>query len=184
VELLVDALNKYEGSFILVSHDRYFISKAANKIWEIEDHQIKEFKGTYTEWVEWKERMAAQKQAASDESAPGKAQAKPTPKPEAKPASQPAQEKPAASAAVIREQKKELQKLQRQFNQLEGKIAKLKEEKTSLEAALADPDTYSNKEKFTTAEAAYQKNAAALASLNEEYEALFEKIIALEAEMD
>src|SRR5258707_10532702 len=59
VELLVEALNKYEGTIILVSHDRYFISKAANKIWEIVDGEIKEFKGTYAEWVEWKERMAA-----------------------------------------------------------------------------------------------------------------------------
>jgi len=37
VELLIEALNKYEGSYILVSHDRYFISKTANKIWEIVD---------------------------------------------------------------------------------------------------------------------------------------------------
>ncbi len=58
VELLTDALNKYEGSIIFVSHDRYFIANAANKIWEIVDHEIKEFKGTYTEYVEWKERMA------------------------------------------------------------------------------------------------------------------------------
>ena len=61
VELLVEALNKYEGTMILVSHDRYFISKAANKIWEIVDGHIKEFKGTYTEWVEWNERMACKK---------------------------------------------------------------------------------------------------------------------------
>src|SRR3954454_464249 len=66
VELLTDALNKYEGSIIFVSHDRYFIANAANKIWEIVDHEIKEFKGTYTEYVEWKERMA--KQARKDES--------------------------------------------------------------------------------------------------------------------
>jgi ATP-binding cassette subfamily F protein 3 len=49
VELLAIALNKYEGSMIYVSHDRYFISKTANKIWEIVDHKIKEFKGTYQE---------------------------------------------------------------------------------------------------------------------------------------
>ena len=60
VELLADALNKYEGSYILVSHDRYFISKTANKIWEITDHRIKEFKGGYHEWVAWNERMAKQ----------------------------------------------------------------------------------------------------------------------------
>ncbi|HEU4858858.1 MAG TPA: ABC-F family ATP-binding cassette domain-containing protein, partial [Chitinophagaceae bacterium] len=57
-ELLIEALNKYEGTFILVSHDRYFISKTANKIWEIIDHEIKEFKGGYEEYVAWKERMA------------------------------------------------------------------------------------------------------------------------------
>ena len=45
VELLAGALNKYPGSYILVSHDRFFISKTANKIWEIVDHEIKEFKG-------------------------------------------------------------------------------------------------------------------------------------------
>ena len=45
---------------ILVSHDRYFISKTANKIWEIVDHEIKEFKGSYDEWVAWNERMAKQ----------------------------------------------------------------------------------------------------------------------------
>ena len=53
-------MNKYEGSLILVSHDRYFISRLANKIWEIEDHKIREFKGTYTEWEDWKERRAAE----------------------------------------------------------------------------------------------------------------------------
>ena len=56
-DLLIEALNKYEGTIILVSHDRYFVSKTANKIWEIDNYKIKEFKGGYEEWVEWKERM-------------------------------------------------------------------------------------------------------------------------------
>jgi len=80
VELLADALNKYEGSIILVSHDRYFISKTANKIWEIVDNQIKEFKGTYQEWVDWNERMAKQASAKEEQ--------KPEPKPEPKKNSQ------------------------------------------------------------------------------------------------
>ena len=64
-DLLIEALNKYEGSIILVSHDRYFVSKTANKIWEIEDRKIKEFKGGYEEYVEWKERMAKRELAVS-----------------------------------------------------------------------------------------------------------------------
>ena len=58
VEILSTALNNYKGSYILVSHDRYFISKTANKIWEIIDNKIVEFKGSYNEWMEWNERMA------------------------------------------------------------------------------------------------------------------------------
>src|SRR5215471_1575917 len=57
VDLLAESLNKYEGTIILVSHDRYFISKTATVIWEIVDHKIKVFKGGYEEYVEWKERM-------------------------------------------------------------------------------------------------------------------------------
>ncbi len=68
-DLLIDALNKYEGSIILVSHDRYFVSKTANKIWEIVDHEVKEFKGGYEEYVAWKERMA--KQEADSKKAQG-----------------------------------------------------------------------------------------------------------------
>ena len=61
VDLLIEALNKYEGSYILVSHDRYFVNQTANKIWEIEDYKIKEFVGTYDEWDRWKqERKSAE----------------------------------------------------------------------------------------------------------------------------
>src|SRR3990170_2066446 len=63
-DLLIDALNKYQGSLILVSHDRYFVSKTANKIWEIVDLKIREFKGTYAEWVDWKERSVTSSQSS------------------------------------------------------------------------------------------------------------------------
>jgi ATP-binding cassette subfamily F protein 3 len=71
-ELLIEALNKYEGSYILVSHDRYFISKTANKIWEIVDHKIKEFKGGYEEYAEWKERQSRESGVGSRESGVGR----------------------------------------------------------------------------------------------------------------
>src|SRR3954462_696731 len=49
VELLIEALKKYEGSLILVSHDRYFVSKLANTIWEIDNKKIKSFPGGFEE---------------------------------------------------------------------------------------------------------------------------------------
>ena len=168
VELLVESLNKYEGTIILVSHDRYFISKAANKIWEIVDGRIKEFKGTYAEWVEWNERMAAKNGAQ---------------KKEEKQKPEPAQQKqavPEPKQVINKESKKELQKQQRLFQQYEEKIALLKEEKKKLEAALSSPDIYSDKNKYTQTEIEYKKVEGELSKLNGEYEQVFDKIVELE----
>ncbi|HUQ65164.1 MAG TPA: ATP-binding cassette domain-containing protein [Flavitalea sp.] len=170
VELLVESLNKYEGTIILVSHDRYFISKAANKIWEIVDGHIKEFKGTYHEWVEWNERMAAKNGNQKKEEKQKPAPASPQPKILEKENKNP----------VTRETKKELQKQQKLFQQYEERIAQLKEDKKKLEAALSSPDTYSNKNKYSQAETEYKKVESDLVKLNREYEQVFEKIVELE----
>jgi ATP-binding cassette subfamily F protein 3 len=84
------------------------------------------------------------------------------------------------SAPINKEFKKELQKQQRIFQQLEEKIAGLKTEQQKLEAALSDPAVYSDKTKFLEAETAYKKASAELVSLNSDYEKAFEKIVELE----
>src|SRR6185436_7527525 len=60
VDLLIEALNRYEGSMIIVSHDRHFLSRTANIYWEIIDGKIREFRGTYEEYVRWKEKLNAE----------------------------------------------------------------------------------------------------------------------------
>ncbi len=179
-DLLIEALNKYEGSLILVSHDRHFVSKTANKIWEIVDHQVKEFKGGYDEWVAWKERMARQEaDARKTESKTAKVETK---KEEAAPVVIVKQEAPKTvpNSPVNKEAKKELQKQQRIFQQLEEKIGRMTSEQKALETSLALPDTYTNKEKFLETETAYKKVAHELSTLNKQYEELFEKIMKLE----
>ncbi len=181
VELLIESLNKYEGSIVLVSHDRYFISKIANKIWEIEDNKIVEFKGSYAEWLEWKERREAERlkqQKATESNKP--AEIKPAPKADAPTANTKQQ---TVNSPVDKEIKKEYQKHKNRFNQVEEKIAQLTKQKTELEAAMASPDSYSNKEKFQQTESAYNKTAAELTALNKEYETLFEKVMELEEKM-
>jgi ATP-binding cassette, subfamily F, member 3 len=184
-DLLIESLNKYQGSIILVSHDRYFVSKTANKIWEIVDHQIKEFKGGYEEWVAWKERMAKQEaKLPKAENVNKKIDKAPQEKPVTQKAEPVKHNQPAASpsgsAPVNKEAKKELQKVQRQFQQLEEKIATLTAQKANLEASLSDPATYSDKDKFLQAETDYKKAEADLNALNAEYEKVFEKIMELE----
>jgi ATP-binding cassette subfamily F protein 3 len=179
-ELLIESLNKYEGTFVLVSHDRYFVSKTANKIWEIVDHEIKEFKGGYEEYVAWKERMAKTEVRSRDSKSndSNKSNTKEVPKP------QTSNNKPQTTSPINKEHKKELQKQQRIFQQLEEKVALLTKQKNELEAALTDPSTYSDKQKFIQAEASYNKAASELAQLNKQYEQVFEKIMELEARQD
>ncbi len=177
VELLIEALNKYEGSIVLVSHDRYFISRIANKIWEIEDHKIIEFKGSYAEWEEWKARREAErsKQQKAMDQGNKVAEAKPVVKEEPK--------QTAVHTSIDKELKKEHQKYKNRFNQLEEKIASLTKQKATLEAGMAAPEIYADKIKFQETERSYNQVATELAQLNKEYETVFEKVMELEEKM-
>jgi ATP-binding cassette, subfamily F, member 3 len=162
IDLLIEALNKYNGTFILVSHDRYFVSKTANKFWEIEDGKILEFSGTYEEYVEWKnKRLLGQTKQAEP------AKAKPV---------EVVQEAP-KPVAINKEEKKEQQKLQKKFEQVEQKLEQVKAKKTELELSLSDPAIYSDATKFKAAEEAYKKISTEFELLNKEYEALFEQML-------
>ena len=179
VELLVDALNKYEGSLIFVSHDRFFISKAANKIWEIVDHEIKEFKGTYDEYLAWKERMAKQKAEQEKQQKAELAN-------ESKLASMEKKNgKPAYTAPIsnseTNQQKKDVQKLQKQFSRVEADISEINKQKTRVEIDMAKPEMYENREKFVQLENEYKLLLQKAAVLNKEYENLFEKIMEAES---
>jgi ATP-binding cassette subfamily F protein 3 len=172
VELLAEALTKYDGSIILVSHDRYFISKTANKIWEIEDEQIIEFKGDYTEWVEWKERMAKQK--AANPEAPKQA-----PKQVEKKVEPVAAE--VKAGPIDKEHQKLVQKLQKQIAQIEQNLETLNTEKAAIELEMANPAIYADPAKFHIVEKSYQDKNALIKSINKEYEVAFNDLLQLES---
>ncbi len=52
IEALVDGLRAFDGTLLLVSHDRWFVSKLADRILEISPNGIQDFRGTYEEYVE------------------------------------------------------------------------------------------------------------------------------------
>ena len=176
VELLTDALNKYEGSIIFVSHDRYFISNAANKIWEIVDHEIKEFKGSYAEYVAWKERMAESRKGTADNKK--KEAGKNTEEVMSKPVAQP---KP--NAYLPNEQGKELQQLQKKFAKTESELERLKSRQRNIETDMAVPEIYADRTRFLQLEKEYKSNHQNITALNKEYEDLFEKILEREAQL-
>ncbi|MEJ2207296.1 MAG: ABC-F family ATP-binding cassette domain-containing protein, partial [Gemmatimonadota bacterium] len=51
IEALVEGLKAYEGTLILVSHDRWFVGELATRIVEIRSDGIKDYPGTYQEYV-------------------------------------------------------------------------------------------------------------------------------------
>ena len=185
VDLLIGALNNYEGSIVFVSHDRHFVSKIANKIWEIEDHKIVEFKGSYTEWEDWKERRLA---AAKTTEGKGKAAELNAKNIKEQPAKKEIVVETAATitqqrSPVDKEVKKEYQKNKTRFQQIEEQLAQLNKKKAELEITMASPDNYSNKEKFHQTESSYKKVMEELVTLNKEYEIVFEKVMELEEKM-
>jgi len=169
-ELLIEALNRYQGTLLLVSHDRYFISKTATVIWEIENGEIKEFKGGYDEWVSWKERMEKNNLVKSEEASIQQ---------NANPAVviSPKQE---ANTSISKEKKKEYQKAQKRFQELESRLAEAQAKQKELELKLADPGLYANKDNFVAAESAYQQITKLATSLTAEYEKAFEEMMRLE----
>ncbi|GAA3924673.1 ribosomal protection-like ABC-F family protein [Hymenobacter algoricola] len=126
VNILIQALEQYEGTFIVISHDRFFVENVATKIWYIEDFQLKEYPGTYAEYEQWQEdrEKAAKKAGLPSPSAP-----KPLPKPE------PVKE--TTSSPSTSKQKKELA-------EVEARIETLEKELAQYEAQLADPGIYNN----------------------------------------
>lgn len=176
VNMLIQALNQYEGTFILVSHDRYFIQHTANKIWEIEDGQINVFDGTYTEWEEFRKRKAlAAKQALSSEPV------EPKPVKVVPVAAPPVSVSNKNGGSDFKEKQKEEKRIRNKFNKLEEELNGLNTEKERLEKLLADPSTYSDKQLFQTTESNYNLLSVKLQHLQPEYELLFEQLLQFES---
>ncbi len=172
VQMLIDALNKYEGTFITVSHDRYFIQQTANKIWEIIDGQIKEFSGNYDEWVVYKaEREKRQK--AEKAAQPVKVEKKPEPRPE----------KPKRSDEETRTLRKDHSRLQKSLEKAEAQLGELKTKIASLETELGLPETYADGQKFAKLDAEYRALQQQQQTAEAAYEKVFEELMAVEEKM-
>lgn len=161
VNILIQALQQYEGTFIVVSHDRYFLDNVANKIWFIEDKEIKEYPGTYQEYEEWNAKRVvkavdkAEKKVVKD--APKKEKVAPTD-----------------------DVKKIIQKKNKELNQLEDQIATKEIEVKDLEIHLAKEEIYSDAIKLKDATRTYNSAKAELEQWQKKWEALAEEIMKLE----
>ena len=65
-EVLRRALEEYSGTFLLISHDRYFIDSLVNRIWYVEGGEVETFIGNYSEFLERKARESDNEQALGE----------------------------------------------------------------------------------------------------------------------
>jgi ATP-binding cassette subfamily F protein 3 len=135
IEALEDAIQDYDGTVILVSHDRALLRALTTRIWILHDRHLTEFAGGFEEWEEVStERAHAAAVSAAEEQALRKVHERqriaPTPK---------------------SDPRKELQRAQRELARAEAVVADLEAEVTRVVAALEDPALYTRPEGARTA---------------------------------
>ncbi len=149
--ILIQALQQYIGTFVVVSHNRHFVSQVANKIWYIEDKQIKEYPGTFDEYEYWRKKNE-EVSLPQDSKHEKKREAKPAP--------------PPASASA----KATLKSLEKDLKKIEDVISGLEAQKALSEAALTKPEVFSNKTQLQQSQAAVRKTEEELRQANKKWE--------------
>ncbi|MBL7095178.1 ABC-F family ATP-binding cassette domain-containing protein [candidate division KSB1 bacterium] len=129
-EALETALKDYDGTLIIISHDRYFLDKLVNRVIEVKDHQLTEYEGNYSDYLRLRELKPDDKNQTSEIKRISKSSSKKN------------KEQKRLEAEARQEISKERNRLQKEIELLESNIEKLENCKTELEKILADPTTY------------------------------------------
>ncbi len=141
-EALEEALQKYEGTLILISHDRYFLDQIVNRVVELRNGQLEEYYGNYSYYLEKKEKEKEELKEQSESQEKEKLVEKAGPNSGRKTKEQKRKE---AEARQAISQKRA--RLRREIGEFENEIKQLEERKRNLEAFLARPETYKEKGK-------------------------------------
>ncbi len=157
-EILEEALNQYDGTVLFVSHDRYFINKAASRILDLTDQTVVNYIGNYDYYLEKREvQMAKIRPEKNDRNGLQKND----------------------SAKEEWKQKKEEQAKERkkaaQLNRTEEEIADKEAEIKVLNDELNDPDHATNSAKLSEIHERMTQVQEALERLYETWEALAEE---------
>jgi ATP-binding cassette subfamily F protein 3 len=121
VNILIQALQQYEGTYVVVSHDRYFVTNIANKIWYIEDYEIKEYPGSFDEYEVWQASRGI-----SDAGTAKKSSEKP--KPELAPQSPKSTSSNPSQEKLIEKLEAKIMDLEVSITELENSMANLAQE--------------------------------------------------------
>ncbi|HEY7195347.1 MAG TPA: ABC-F family ATP-binding cassette domain-containing protein [Gemmatimonadales bacterium] len=126
IEALEDAIEDYDGTVILVSHDRALLRALTTRIWILHERRVTEFAGGFAEWEEVSmERAHAAAVSAAEEQALRQVH-----------------ERQRVAPTPQRDQRQELRRAQRELEEAEQAVARLEAEVARVVAALEDPALY------------------------------------------
>ena len=153
-ELLQSVLKSFEGTIILVSHDRYLIDAVGTQIWEVmpENQTLNVYAGTYSQYKEYKKQLLVPEIKSAEKT---------------KSVNETVQEKKKLSNGMI-------WKLNRQREELEGKIAALEKETAELSDRINSASL--SYEDMNSAGVLYNKKQQDLEVLIEEWSEIEEKL--------
>lgn len=151
--ILIQALQQYQGSFVVVSHNRHFVSQVANKIWYIDDKQIKEYPGSYDDYEYWKKKNEENRLIGVE-----------PPKPKAE------KKKETAPKTPLHDTR--LKTLEKELKKIEECITTLQTKKESLEAKMALPEVYGDFGELRKVQEQVQQLNTALTDANSQWEML------------
>ena len=154
-EALEDAILQYDGTLMIISHDRYFLNKVINRILELKEDGITEYLGNYSYYQEKKENPNRFHQYEELASGKTKTQIKEEKKKK-------------------READKEAKALKLQIKNIEKSINDLEEALEELQNQLCLESVYSNPEESNRVNKEIRSTESKLESLYEEWEKLAE----------
>ncbi|TCL64240.1 ATP-binding cassette subfamily F protein 3 [Hydrogenispora ethanolica] len=158
IEVLEQALADYQGTVLVVSHDRYFLNQVANRFLLIDAGSVIPF-DSYDEYLAWHSRQAA----GSPETAKPRSEAQ-------------------IRRAQTKEAQRELKRKQRTLEQLETAIFEMEARKTTLTETLSDPANSTDYKKSLELSTELNACEAELARLYEAWEQLQTELAELETE--
>jgi ATP-binding cassette, subfamily F, member 3 len=138
-DVLLDALMKYTGTVVFVSHDRYFIDNLATRVFEVGGGKVEVFPGNYEDYL-WR-KQGGQHVAPTLDDVPGARTAKPEPAPAKHSTSdQPTNGNRSGEATIAADaSKKRLNPIKRK--QMEDRVHVLEDEISRTESAIANLET-------------------------------------------
>lgn len=130
-EALENALHDYDGTLLLISHDRYFLDKLVTRVIEIKNGSLRLFEGNYSDYLD-KRRQEASAEISHQHSQ----------KPETIPPSKRSKEQKRQEAEARQAVSRQRRQLKESVEACESRIAGLETRKEELEKEIADPATY------------------------------------------